>query len=142
MIRRLRATTPALLLSLLLVVVAIGVVGAVHPLLIKYPRPGRSPIWLHWNCGVFVVGSVEYVDPSVGLVSFRHSIVRIDVWLLAPVLAFLVIWSYSVRWRRRKSAEGSKPICRVCGYDLRASKYRCPECGTPFNRRRVVDAKK
>lgn len=47
------------------------------------------------------------------------------LFLIAPFL-----WLASRYLRRRPQG-----ICRQCGYDLRASKDRCPECGTPISAR-------
>jgi hypothetical protein len=51
-------------------------------------------------------------------------IISVPYWLLILLTALLpAIWFY--RWWRHPPAGH----CSVCGYDLRASKDRCPECG-------------
>lgn len=52
-------------------------------------------------------------------------------WCIGLIsLAAPAIWTVR-RCRRRRVREG-EAICLRCGYDVRASKLRCPECGTPI----------
>ncbi|MCX5658662.1 MAG: hypothetical protein NTW19_02940 [Planctomycetota bacterium] len=59
----------------------------------------------------------------VGTVMER--MLAIHDWFLLAVCSVLPAWWIKRRWRRQPRAGH----CQKCGYDLRASKNACPECG-------------
>ena len=71
---------------------------------------------------VTVAGGTEYWG--------RYATFRLRLWLLPylgsllPLARLIGIPPFS-RDRRRQAG-----VCRACGYDLRATPARCPECGT------------
>jgi hypothetical protein len=79
---------------------------------------------LYSFCGVRVVSQSWLASGGV-LSAIR---VVVPFWLLAVLLAIAPsLWTYQRRRRRRADA-GDR--CANCGYDLRATPDRCPECGT------------
>jgi hypothetical protein len=50
---------------------------------------------------------------------------------LALIAAGLILPAHRLRSFRRARRRARAGLCRRCGYDLRASPERCPECGAP-----------
>ena len=60
----------------------------------------------------------------------KYGSCRIPLWIPAFMFgsSFLIV-TRPIRRRRKRKKLG---LCLKCGYDLRASRDRCPECGSPF----------
>ncbi|HZN65272.1 MAG TPA: hypothetical protein VFB66_08200 [Tepidisphaeraceae bacterium] len=78
----------------------------------------------------FVMVSEQY--PDANGVPTRYRYFEVPYWFLAAVMAGPAAWAAWTAWHYLRSRR--RPgHCAGCGYDLRASADRCPECGRPFS---------
>jgi hypothetical protein len=95
------------------------------------PSEQASPIIHKWifdpaNAQSSLLG-FGFSQGSVNALKASFRAVLIPYWAILPPLALLPIAAIRrrlLRWQRRRMG-----LCRRCGYDLRRSPDRCPECG-------------
>ena len=85
--------------------------------------------WIAFDRLGFFVGNYSINGISNILVQYTGQVVSAPAWVFLVIGAILPLislrrWLISVRHRRTSR-------CVTCGYDVRATPDRCPECGTP-----------
>ena len=84
-------------------------------------RSGASSHWKRLGMEYFRYGPLSY-DPT------EWTVVRVTYCLVALAAAALPVISGLRMWHHR-TRPGTSARCKQCGYDLRATPDRCPECG-------------
>lgn len=77
----------------------------------------------------FLVGSTLTaltVDLAMSASIHEAWLARLVLMLGILLMGFAFLWTFRVETKRRQIARG---VCPSCGYDLRATPERCPECG-------------
>ena len=85
-------------------------------------KPGHGP--LRWRFGIGRADQSIQPDLVYKAVGLSH-------WLLVSILGLSVVLALNGRSRSRYQGHS---FCRRCGYDLRGTPDRCPECGTVISK--------
>jgi hypothetical protein len=78
-------------------------------------------------------GDFWFDDPRTGSVAVPHYVhLYFPLWSVACLALVLPVWRLgrSVHRQFRRRVRRSKGLCVNCGYDVRATPERCPECGS------------
>lgn len=103
-----------------------GWIGGTSPDPIHYNEIARRDSWRFYASGF------GFDRKHVGH-QYAYDDVLIPCWFLIAILALLPAMRVRKWYRTRMAAHHQRAgRCTACGYDLRATNGRCPECGTPI----------
>ncbi len=85
----------------------------------------RNDFWLRSHQTVWKPTVSRYGGPD-------EVTVCVPLWIPTAVFATFSMFTFVPVYRRRKRKKLG--LCLKCGYDLRGSKERCPECGMQFTK--------
>jgi hypothetical protein len=103
-----------------------------------YPPPGwhwraefdQPPLSSRWPSDEKFLGFRHPTEPKqYAGTGHRVLWLAVPLWSLSLVTAAAPMFWLRRAWRRRRRLRAG--LCPACGYDLRATSGRCPECGTP-----------
>ena len=95
-------------------------------------RLGFGPARFRSSFKAPVTTAAEWRVPQPTLVREREAFVILPLWSLCAGGLLLPISRAAIHVRRRRAARAARRgVCTRCGYDLRATPNRCPECGAP-----------
>jgi hypothetical protein len=60
-------------------------------------------------------------------INSKYTVIALPYWFLVIVFGVLPMGPFKGAWQRRRRRR--RGLCITCGYDIRASSNRCPECG-------------
>jgi hypothetical protein len=97
-------------------------------------NPANSRITGMGSGALIVNGGTLNFSTWAPPITENHLAVVMPYWFPTTLCALVpLVWLAKSRrhWRDRRRAR--RGLCRNCGYDLRASNDRCPECGTAID---------
>jgi rubrerythrin len=75
------------------------------------------------------LANMKMIRPMMSLQSARARMLICLRAEFACSIGFSLASAYSLWLKQRRAARRAKGLCIACGYDLRGSPDRCPECG-------------